>query len=234
MKLKQFHEYNISCPYPYLKLSKCLPNQLSHPNVPFGTLQNDCRAGWRVFIIIIQNINMKSKKEDEKSLIPQEIIERKILFFRGKKVILDRDLAVLYGVQTKVLKQAVRRNAKRFPDDFMFELTAKEFDFWRSQFVTSKSDKMGLRYKPMAFTEQGVAMLSSVLNSERAIHVNIQIMRTFTKLREMILTHKELKQKIESMEREYDYQFKIIFDAIKKLLEPPDKPKGKIGFKSNK
>ena len=177
---------------------------------------------------------MKSKKEDETSLIPRETIERKILFFRGKKVILDRDLAVLYGVQTKVLKQAVRRNAKRFPDDFMFELTAEEFDNWRSQFVTSKSDKIGLRYKPMAFIEQGVAMLSSVLNSERAIHVNIQIMRTFTKLREMILTHKELKQKIESMERKYDYQFKIIFDAIKKLLEPPDKPKGKIGFKSNK
>jgi hypothetical protein len=147
---------------------------------------------------------MKIKKEDETSLIPQETIERKILFFRGKKAILDRDLVVLYGVQTKVLKQAVRRNAKRFPDDFMFELTAKEFDNWRSQFVTSKSDKMGLRYKPMAFTEQGVAMLSSVLNSERAIHVNIQIMRTFTKLREMILTHKELKQKIESMERKYE------------------------------
>ncbi|ODS33993.1 MAG: ORF6N domain protein [Candidatus Scalindua rubra] len=125
-------------------------------------------------------------------------------------------------------------NAKQFPDDFMFELTTKEFENWRSQFVTSKSDKMGLRYKPMAFTEQGVAMLSSVLNSERAIQVNIQIMRTFTKLREMILTHKELQKKIESLERKYDYKFKIVFDAIKWLLEPPEKPKGRIGFRKEK
>ena len=138
------------------------------------------------------------------------------------------------GFQTKVLKQAVRRNAKRFPDDFMFELTTREFENWRSQFVTSKGDKMGLRYKPMTFTEQGVSMLSSVLNSERAIQVNIQIMRTFTKLREMVLTHKELKQKIEAMERKYDYQFKIVFDAIKKLLEQPEKPKGRIGFRKEK
>ena len=173
-------------------------------------------------------------KKSKTSLIPQETIEGKILLIRGKKVMLDRDLAALYGVQTKVLKQAVRRNAKRFPDDFMFELTTKEFENWRSQFVTSKSDKMGLRYKPMAFTEQGVSMLSSVLNSERAIQVNIQIMRTFTKLREMILTHKELKQKIEAMERKYDYQFKIVFDAIKKLLEQPEKPKGRIGFRKEK
>ena len=173
-------------------------------------------------------------KKSKTSLIPQETIEGKILLIRGKKVMLDRDLATLYGVQTKVLKQAVRRNTKRFPDDFMFELTTKEFENWRSQFVTSKSDKMGLRYNPMAFTEQGVSMLSSVLNSERAIQVNIQIMRTFTKLREMILTHKELKQKIEAMERKYDYQFKIVFDAIKKLLEQPEKPKGRIGFRKEK
>ncbi len=173
-------------------------------------------------------------KKSKTSLIPQETIEGKILLIRGKKVMLDRDLAALYGVQTKVLKQAVRRNAKRFPDDFMFELTTKEFENWRSQFVTSKSDKMGLRYKPMAFTEQGVSMLSSVLNSERAIQVNIQIMRTFTKLREMILTHKELKQKIEAMERKYDYHFKIVFDAIKKLLEQPEKTRGRIGFRKEK
>ena len=170
-------------------------------------------------------------KKSENSLIPQETIEDKILLIRGKKVILDRDLAVLYCVQTKVLKQAVRRNAKRFPDDFMFELTANEFENWRSQFVTSKGDKIGLRYKPMVFTEQGVSMLSSVLNSERAIQVNIQIMRTFTKLREMILTHKELQKKIESMESKYDYQFKIVFDAIKQLLKPPEKPKKRIGYR---
>ncbi len=171
------------------------------------------------------------EKQSETSLIPQETIEDKVLLIRGKKVILDRDLAVLYCVQTKVLKQAVRRNAKRFPDDFMFELTTQEFENWRSQFVTSKGDKIGLRYKPMAFTEQGVAMLSSVLNSERAIQVNIQIIRTFTKLREMILTHKELQKKIESMESKYDYQFKIVFDAIKQLLKPPEKPKKQIGYR---
>jgi hypothetical protein len=173
-------------------------------------------------------------KKSKTSLIPQETIEGKILLIRGKKVILDRDLAVLYEVQTKVLKQAVRRNAKRFPDDFMFELTTKEFENWRSQFVTSKSDKMGLRYKPMAFTEQGVSMLSSVLNSERAIQVNIQIMRTFTKLREMLATHKDLQKKIVAMEGKYDKQFKVVFDALRVLIEPPEKPKSRIGFRSVK
>jgi hypothetical protein len=109
---------------------------------------------------------------------------------------IDRDLAELYGVQTKALKQAVRRKIKRFPTDFMFELTKEEFGDWRSQFVTSNRDKMGLRYRPMAFTEQGVAMLSSVLNSDRAIQVNIQIMRAFTQLRQMAATHKELRRKL--------------------------------------
>lgn len=171
-------------------------------------------------------------KISETGLVPQETIEGKILFIRGKKVLLDRDLAVLYCVQTKVLKQAVRRNAKRFPDDFMFELTTQEFENWKSQFVTSNStDKMGLRYKPMAFTEQGVAMLSSVLNSELAIQVNIQIIRTFTKLREMLATHKDLQKKIVAMEGKYNKQFKIVFDAIKQLLEPPEKPKKKIGYR---
>ena len=173
-------------------------------------------------------------KKSKTSLIPQETIEGKILLIRGKKVILDRDLAVLYEVQTKVLKQAVRRNAKRFPDDFMFEFTTKEFENWRSQFVTSKSDKMGLRYKPMAFTEQGVAMLSSVLNSERAIQVNIQIIRAFTKLREMLATHKDLQKKIVAMEGKYDKQFKVVFDALRVLIEPPEKPKSRIGFRSVK
>ncbi len=144
---------------------------------------------------------------------------------------LDRDLAALYGVETSYLKRQVKRNIERFPEDFMFQLSKEELGNWRCQFVTSNStDKMGLRYPPYAFTEQGVAMLSGVLNSPRAIHANIQIMRTFTKLREMILTHKDLQRKIESMEGKYDHQFKIVFDAIKKLLEPPEKPKGKIGF----
>jgi hypothetical protein len=143
---------------------------------------------------------------------------------------LDRDLAELYGVETKVFKQAVRRNISRFPGDFMFELTADEFRNWRSQFVTSKSDKIGLRYKPMVFTEQGVAMLSSVLRSKRAIKVNIQIMRAFIKLRQMYIGHEELRQKIIAMERKYDKQFQIVFEAIKQLLEVDEKPQRKIGY----
>jgi hypothetical protein len=131
----------------------------------------------------IKSFNMERKMKDSKPLVPAELIEKKIYLIRGQKVLLDRDLAELYRVETKVLKQAVKRNIKRFPDDFMFELSKAEFTHWRSQFVTSKSDKIGLRYSPMAFTEQGVAMLSSVLKSERAIEVNIQIMRAFVKLR---------------------------------------------------
>ena len=165
------------------------------------------------------------------SNIPAERITKKIYLIRGQKIMLDRDLAELYGVQTKVLKQAVRRNISRFPNDFMFELTDEEFQNWRSQIVTSKSDRMGLRYKPMAFTEQGVAMLSSVLNSARAIQVNIQIMRAFTRLRQMLLSHDELKRKIEVMEKKYDENFKIVFEAIKQLIETEDKPKKKrIGY----
>jgi len=164
------------------------------------------------------------------SLVPVEVITNKIYLIRGKKVMLDRDLAELYGIETKVLKQAVRRNIKRFPDDFMLEMTKTEFTNWRSQFVTSNSDKMGLRHKPMVFTEQGVAMLSSVLKSDRAIQVNIQIMRTFTKLRQMLSTNAELKQKVEAMEKKYDEQFQIVFEAIKQLLSEEDKPKKKIGY----
>ena len=128
------------------------------------------------------------------------------------------------------LKQAVRRNIKRFPLDFMFELTNEEFNDWRSQFVTSKSDKKGLRYKPMVFTEQGVAMLSTVLKSERAILVNIEIMRVFTRLRNMLVGHEDLKRKIEAMEKKYDKQFRIVFEAITQLIEEDEKPKKKIGY----
>ena len=163
-------------------------------------------------------------------IVPMERITSKIFLIRKQKVMLDRDLAELYGVETKVLKQSVRRNIKRFPKDFMFELTTKEFSDWRSQFVTSKSDKMGLRIPPFAFTEHGVLMLSSVLKSERAIQVNIVIMRAFVKLREMLSTHKDLKRKIESIEKKYDEQFQIVFEAIKQLLSEEDKPKKKIGF----
>ena len=147
---------------------------------------------------------------------------------------LDRDLAELYGVETKVLKQAVRRNIARFPEDFMFELTKEEFRNWRSQFVTSNQDKMGLRYSPMAFTEQGVAMLSSVLKSERAIEVNVAIMRTFVHLRKIIATRRELARKLEELEGrlgKHDEQFKVVFDAIRALMEEPEKPRRKkIGF----
>lgn len=143
-------------------------------------------------------------------IIPVERIEQSIYMIRGLKVMLERDLAALYGVETRALKQAVRRNADRFPDDFMFVLTGKEFINWRSQFVTSNSDKMGLRHAPMAFTEQGVAMLSTVLNSERAIDVNIAIMRTFVKLRQMLDSHARLAKKLAELEAKYDGQFRIV------------------------
>ncbi|HBI17516.1 MAG TPA: DNA-binding protein [Candidatus Moranbacteria bacterium] len=167
--------------------------------------------------------------------IPDDIIENKIFLIRGKKVMFDRDLAVLYGVETRILNQAVRRNKDRFPEDFMFQLFKSEFNIWKSQIVISNVEKMGLRKMPLVFTEQGVAMLSSVLKSKRAIQVNIQIMRTFTKIREMIINNKELRLKIETMERKYDNKFQAVFDAIKKILiaqagEKPSKS-NKIGFK---
>lgn len=161
-------------------------------------------------------------------LVPVEIIVSKIFLIRGQKVMLDRDLAGLYGVETRVLNQAVRRNTKRFPDDFIFSLTRDEI-MNLSQIVTSSK----IKHAPnvFAFTEQGVAMLSSVLNSDRAVMVNIQIMRTFTRMREMMLSYKDLKEKIEKMESKYDKQLHIVFQALKQMLEPP-KPKktGKMGF----
>jgi uncharacterized membrane protein len=142
---------------------------------------------------------------------------------------LDRDLAELYGVKPIALRQQVKRNIDRFPEDFMFQLTPEEVDILVSHFVIPSKKHLG-GYLPYAFTEQGVAMLSSVLNSKRAIMVNIQIMRAFTRLREMLATHKELKEKIDAMERKYDKQFKIVFDAIRTLLDIPVKKTRKIGF----
>ena len=168
--------------------------------------------------------------KNEKDTMPIESIADKIITLRGVRVMLARDLSDLYGVETKVLKQAVRRNIDRFPSDFMFELTDTEFVNWRSQFVTSKSDMMGLRYKPMVFTEQGVAMLSSVLRSKRAIRVNIQIMRTFIRLRQIYISHEGLKREIAAMEKKYDQQFQIVFKAIKLLLGEEQKPGIKIGY----
>lgn len=164
--------------------------------------------------------------------LPLKRIERTILIIRGQKVILDADLADLYGVETRALVQAVKRNTARFPSDFMFRLSNAELDNWRSQFVISNPDaRMGLRRPPYAFTEQGVAMLSSVLRSEQAVAVNIEIIRTFVKLREMLNSHKELARKLREMEDPYDHQFAVVFDAIRKLMEPP--PTGKkrrIGY----
>lgn len=160
-------------------------------------------------------------------LIPIESIVSKILHIRGEKVLLDRDLAVLYGVETRVLNQAVSRNASRFPKDFMFELSRNEIQRI-SQNVTSSGLKYSKRVR--AFTEQGVAMLSSVLNSERAIEVNIEIMRAFTRLRRMLGTHEDLRRKIEEMEKKYDENFAIVFEAIKELLKQDDEPRKKIGF----
>ena len=167
----------------------------------------------------------------QSSLIPVERIEKAIYFVRGQKVMLDRDLAHLYGVSTKVLKQAVRRNIDRFPDDFMFVLKAAEFQDWRSQFVTSKADRIGLRYAPMAFTEHGILMLSSVLNSDRAVQVNIQIMRAFVKLRQMLASNVELSHRLEQLEAKYDRQFKVVFDAIRQLMSPPPPDRKQIGFR---
>lgn len=172
---------------------------------------------------------MKSRKTDLKTIIDEKIIERGIFIIRGKKIMLGHDLAELYGVETRALNQAVKRNSERFPEDFMFQLTREE----RSKVITICDNPPKVKFAPVnpyVFTEHGILMLSSVLNSRRAILVNIQIMRTFTKLREMLASHVELRRKIEEMERKYDYQFKVVFDAIKKLLEPPEKPKNPIGF----
>lgn len=158
-------------------------------------------------------------KKAKRSLVPSEIIESKILLIRNEKVMLDSDLADLYGVETKVLIQAVKRNIDRFPDDFMFQLTGEEFGILRSHFGTS-SQWGGRRYPPYAFTENGVAMLSSVLKSKRAVDVNIQIMRTFTKLRNMLSEHSDLKRKINKLEKKYDEHFQVVFEAIKQLMEP--------------
>ena len=166
-----------------------------------------------------------------KELISAESITSRIHFIRGHRVLLDRDLAELYGVPTKRLKEQVRRNSKRFPEDFMFELTNQEVRNLRSQFATSSWG--GARYVPIAFTEQGVAMLSSVLHSKRAIEVNIAIMRAFVKMREIMATNKDFAEKLKIIEEklaEHDDQFQVVFEAIKQLLTEEEKPKKKIGF----
>jgi ORF6N domain len=167
----------------------------------------------------------------QSDLIPIERIEKAIYFIRGEKVILDRDLAALYDVETKVLKQAVRRNVDRFPADFMFVLNPTEFQAWRSQIVTSKGDRKGLRYPPMAFTEHGILMLSSVLNSKRAVRVNIEITRAFVRLRQILASNARLSRRLNELENKYDRQFKVVFDAIRGLMAPPASKRSAIGFR---
>jgi hypothetical protein len=171
-----------------------------------------------------------------RSIIPVERIEGAILLIRDQKIILDRDLAALYEVETRTLVQAVKRNAARFPSDFMFQLSKEELEQWRSQVVRSNPAlKMGLRRRPYAFTEQGVAMLSGVLNSERAVLVNVEIMRAFVRMRQMLAGHADLARKLDALENKYDAQFKVVFDAIRQLMAPPPEPKrGKIGFAREK
>ncbi len=169
--------------------------------------------------------------------IPDEVVMNKIYLIRGQKVMLDRDIAELYGVETRVLKQAVRRNSERFPQDFMFEMNKSEFEQWRKENVTGADDRQGLRYAPFCFTEQGVTMLSCVLSSKRAIEVNIQIIRIFTRLRELVLTHKDILLKLEQLERNavrQDDDIKLIFDYLKELLSPKTGPMRKIGFRQNR
>ncbi|MEN9910017.1 MAG: hypothetical protein RLZZ540_3176 [Bacteroidota bacterium] len=173
---------------------------------------------------------------DSKLILSEETISNTIYYVRNQKVMLDRDLAILYGIETRVLKQAVRRNITRFPEDFMFELSKEEFQNWRSQFVTSNSDKMGLRHVPMAFTEHGILMLSSVLNSEKAIQTNIQIMRIFTKVRQMLLDTTEMKLDIVQIQKKLENQGKnieLVFSYLDELTEKKEeeKPRTKIGYK---
>ena len=168
-----------------------------------------------------------------KTLVPIELIASKIYLIRGIKVMLDRDLAELYGVETGALNRAVKRNAERFPEDFMFQLTGEEAELLRCQTGISKPGRGGRRYLPYAFSEQGVAMLSSVLNSKRAIEVNIAIMRAFVQLRKTLDSHTELALKLADLEKRFeshDEQIQAIFDVIRQLMAPPDKKVKKIGF----
>lgn len=174
-------------------------------------------------------------KKEIKLSIPDELISSKIYVIRNQKVMIDRDLAALYEVETKRLKEAVKRNIDRFPEDFMFELTKSEFENWRSQIATSNSDRMGLRYLPMVFTEQGVAMLSSVLNSKRAISVNIQIIRLFTKLRVILADNTELRLEIEQIKKKlsnHSQNIEVVFNYLDELIEKKENPRPskKIGY----
>lgn len=176
-------------------------------------------------------------KKETSLTIPDEIIMSKIYYIRGYKVMLDKDLAELYDTETKVFNQAVKRNIKRFPSDFMFELSQNEYNSLRSQIVTSKVGRGGTRYLPLVFTEQGVAMLASVLNSSKAININIQIVRVFTRIRQMLIDNTELRLAIEEIKKKTDNNSKnieLVFQYLDELVEKKDTPRKKIGFKISK
>lgn len=166
----------------------------------------------------------------ETALVPLERIVGAILQVRGQKVMLDEDLAALYGVETRILVRNVQRHRERFPEDFMFQLTQEEWDALRSQNGISNRGRGGRRYRPYAFTEQGVAMLSSVLNSPRAVQVNIEIMRAFVRLRGILASHQELAQRLDELEARYDEQFRTVFEAIRELMAPPPASSRRLGF----
>jgi len=168
--------------------------------------------------------------EGQMAVIPVERIEKAILSIRGEKVMLDSDLAELYGVETKVLNRAVKRNQSRFPSDFMFQLTPEETESLRCQIGTSNVGRGGRRYLPYAFTEHGALMLANVLNSERAAQTSVQVVRAFVRLRQMLASNAELSRKLAALEKKYDAQFKVVFAAIRQLMSPPAKPKREIGF----
>jgi len=173
---------------------------------------------------------MKNKKK-EVALLPAEKIQESILQIRGQKIMLDTHLAELYGIETKLLIRAIRRNFDRFPDDFLFQLSEQEVTALRIQIGSSKEGRGGRRYRPYAFTEHGILMLSSVLKSPRAVHVNIEIMRAFVRMREFVLSYKEIAKKLEGLEQKYDAQFKVVFNSFRELMKPPDlKKKRKLGF----
>lgn len=188
--------------------------------------------------VIMHRMAEPKEKAAPLELIAAPAIEKRILVFRGRQVMLDQDLAGLYGVETRVLVQQVRRNEKRFPADFMFQLSTDEFDDLKSQFVMSSGGHGGRRKRPLVFTEQGIAMLSGVLRSERAIAVNIEIMRAFVELRRVAGSFQELQTRLDQMEldigarlSEHDEQLRQIFEALRQLISPPDRPKRPVGFR---
>ncbi|MGE5664201.1 MAG: ORF6N domain-containing protein [Deltaproteobacteria bacterium] len=177
------------------------------------------------------NDNLKSQTAISRSTLRTEDISERIHVIRGQRVMLDADLAELYGVSTKRMNEAVRRNATRFPEDFMFQLSREEDVSLRSQIATLKVGRgQHRKFLPYAFTEQGVAMLSGVLHSPRAIQVNVAIMRVFVRMRRMLVSHEELARKVDSLEKQYDEKFRMVFDAIRALMEPPKTPRRRIGF----